>query len=124
MHVQNVPDASAPGAMKRYHRTVRFRLTRFDESEEDELRSKLGEAGLRLERIRFEAHDVLLDVSLDADSAEEADNRALEAARFVPAWRVVIASVDPPPEPSSEVDRQQRHRHRMDRASVTQQPRV
>src|SRR2546426_1890801 len=91
--------------MSRYHRTVRFRLTKLAEPEQDELGRKLRQVGLHLERIRFDARDVLLDVSLEADSAAEADDRAVAAAQFVPAWRVTLARVDPPPEPSSRVDR-------------------
>src|SRR5438093_1882335 len=84
--------------MKRYHRTVTFRLTKLDEPGEDELRSKLGEVGLHLERVRVDARDVIADISLDAASPEEADDRALAAARFVPAWRVVVTRVDHPSE--------------------------
>jgi hypothetical protein len=79
--------------MKRYHRMLRFRLARL---EGDELRGPLEDENLRVEQIRAEAHDVIIDVSLDADSAEEADSRALAAVRFIPAWRVVMTRTDSP----------------------------
>ena len=78
--------------MKRYHRMLRFKLARLGE---DELRGPLEEGHLRVEQMRVEAHDVLVDVTLDADSPEEADSQALAAVRFIPAWRVAVTRTDP-----------------------------
>ena len=83
--------------------------------QQDELCSKLASVGLRLERIGFEGHDVLVDVSLDADSPDEADTRAHAAARFLPAWRVVLTRIDPPQDGWSSIGREQ---HRAVSAAV------
>jgi hypothetical protein len=93
--------------VKRYQRRVRFRISRL-RTTEDELRGELEGVGLRLERLSVGRHDVLVDVSLDAESAEEADARALLAAHLLPAWRVVLERIDPPAAPGTGIERDRR----------------
>ena len=93
--------------MKRYYRTVRFRLARLNK-EEDELRKELGSIGLRAERITFDAHDALVDVSLDADTEEQADDRARAAGKLVLAWRITVTRIAPPRELWSDLEDRRR----------------
>jgi len=93
--------------VKRYYRTVRFRLARLNK-EEDELRHELGSIGLRAERISFDTHDLLVDVSLDAETEEEADGHARAAGQLVRAWRVTVTRTAPPRELWSDLEERRR----------------
>jgi hypothetical protein len=93
--------------VKRYYRTVRFRLARLNK-EEDELRDELASIGLRVERITVDAHDVLVDVSLDAETEEEADDRARAAGQLVSAWHVAVTRIEPPRELWSDLEGRRR----------------
>jgi hypothetical protein len=101
--------------VKRYYRRVRFRLARLN-NEEDELRNELGSIGLRAERISFHAYDVLVDVSLDAETEEEADDHARAAGQLVRAWRVTVIRIAPPQELWSDLGDRRRE------ASATSTP--
>ena len=93
--------------VRRYYRTVRFRLARLNK-EEDELRNELGSIGLRAERISFDAHDLLVDVSLDAETEEQADDRARAAGKLVLAWRITVTRIAPPRELWSDLEDRRR----------------
>jgi hypothetical protein len=95
--------------MSCYRRRVRFRLSQLTTAEE-ELATELERLALRLEGISLEGHDVVLDLSVDAESAEAADAQALVAARLIPAWRVVIVRLDSPGVVGARVERGRRDR--------------
>ncbi len=93
--------------MSCHRRRVRFRLSQLNTAEE-QLASELERLALRLDRISLEGHDVLVDLSVDAESAEAADAHALVAARLLPAWQVVILRLDSPPAVGARVERARR----------------
>jgi hypothetical protein len=75
---------------------------------DDDTRNELGSIGLRAERISFDAHDLLVDVSLDAETEEQADDRARAAGKLVRAWHITVTRIAPSRELWSDLEDRRR----------------